>query len=125
MPQIVNEASGVAISSALSATLVDLTSTGDTTLYIVPAGKNLVVTSVILFNPSSSLTAFSWSIGYNVTHDDVIGGQLTSGLTLGDYAKFQPTSPAIIGIPDELLKIAVGSTHSGVTVTVQVLGYLV
>lgn len=118
-------------SSLLAATAsVDLSNLGVTALFNVPTGQRLIVTAVILRDPSASMnptTPPSLSVGFDSNASNLVANGTYINLGIGQVQQATLASVCPDGSGPSTLAVKVNTASSAVahTVTVDVLGYFV
>lgn len=106
---------------------INMNAVAATTLFIVPVGKTLIVTHVIIRNASIALDTADFGFGFAAGETDVIGHAVL-GADLTAAAKFKimhADSGAVKGDETELFKIGVDIAQgAAATMDCDVFGYL-
>ena len=118
------------VPSILSKTTgIDAKVVATTNLYTVPAGKTTIVTSaVIRVTAADTITvAPTLGIGIAAGEDDIIASTLLTGLdAVTKLWRFDVEGIAVIGAAAEIIKLGidVGATATTMTISIDLIGYL-
>jgi hypothetical protein len=107
---------------------VDMNTATPTTLYTVPTGRSVIITSVTVRNASTSLTTASYSFGFNsATYNDVIANATHTELTGATlYTILSAKTGAKVGVAADSFKVLMNTLQGGAaTTTMDVFGYLI
>jgi hypothetical protein len=110
----------------LSSTVVDMKTVATTSLFVVPTGKSLVITRVVIRNPTASLAG---GVDYDLTDgstDWIATLDLSGVITTASYhvATAPTNAPVYVAADDFGIAVVTGSTLAA-NATVEVFGYLV
>lgn len=107
---------------------VDLNTGDPTSLYTAPAGKEVIVTEVVMRDASASLTTASISFGWNsADFNDVIANATHTALNAATkYKRISAAAGAVKGAEADVFSVKANTPQGGAaTCTIDVFGYLV
>jgi len=110
----------------LASVVVDLEVPAVSNLFVVPAGKNCIITRVVMREPDGAVATAELTFGFDALALDVIGTPQIYALTATEnYIVIPANDDAVRGVGAEIFKIDVETDEGEArTATIDVFGYL-